>query len=108
MNLASERAAKGRRITQSDLDRIVVAFGGRSEIADIYPQSPLQRGILFHAYSAPASAVYAIAAEWRIHGFFDPEILKTAWSLLVERHAVLRTAFAGHLSSLPLQVVRRN
>ena len=100
MSMASQGAAERGGITQRDLDRVVAAFGGRASIADIYPQSPLQRGILFQAYSAAGSGMYTIAAEWRIQGRFDPDILGRAWTLLAERHAVLRTAFVGHVSAL--------
>src|SRR4051794_22344071 len=105
MSIAPHRAAEGGGITQRDLDRVVAAFGGRAGIADIYPQSPQQRGILFQAYSAPGSGMYTIATEWRIQGLFDTDILGRAWTWLAERHAVLRTAFVGHVSALPLQVV---
>lgn len=107
MSTAAERVARQPRVTQQELDRIVAAFGGARQVVDLYPLSPLQRGILFEALSAPGAGMYTIAAEWQIDGVFHISTLEAAWKLVVQRHSTLRTAFAGTLSSVPLQVVLR-
>ena len=96
------------RIRQDELDRLVGLVGGPKEVADIYPVSPMQGGLLFHSLYDPSSAVYFETLSCRLVGPLDVDAFEQAWRSLVERHAVLRTAFVGQELETPLQVVLRH
>ncbi len=76
-------------------------------VEDIYPCTPLQQGLLFHTLSTPGSGIYVNQCSCRLDGDLDVGSFRRAWQLVVERHAVLRTAFVWEEVDTPLQVVRR-
>jgi len=106
MNVHQGRETRGG-ISQRELDRLIGAVGGAREVEDIYPLSGLQQGLLFHSLYAPQSAVYVVSVTRRLGGRLDVAAFRRAWQHVVERHAVLRTAFVGHELDRPVQVVRR-
>jgi amino acid adenylation domain-containing protein len=96
------------KLTQADLERVVAQVGVAPRgIADIYPLSSLQRGLLFHTLYEPSSRVYVTTMSWRISGALNEEALESAWAYVVSRHDTLRTAFVGLELAEPLQVVLR-
>ncbi|MGY3450250.1 amino acid adenylation domain-containing protein [Bradyrhizobium sp. USDA 4353] len=95
------------QLDQATLDRVVASAGGARAVADLYPLSPLQRGLLFHSLYEPDAAVYVISLACRLHGTLDAAAFERAWQLVVARHAVLRTAFVGHELDRPQQLVLR-
>src|SRR5262245_13956419 len=76
-----------------------------NNIADLYPLTPLQEGLLFHALYAPEKGVYVNQVICRLRGEVDSAALQQAWQWLLERHAILRTAFVWEELETPLQVV---
>jgi amino acid adenylation domain-containing protein len=79
----------------------------RSQMEDLYPLSPMQRGMLFHALYDPGSPVYFEQVSYRIHGHLDLSAFQRAWQRVVDRHPVLRTSFHSDGLDEPLQMVRR-
>ena len=63
------------------------------DVADIYPLTPTQEGLLFHTLLAPDSGVYVIQQHGVLEGELDLAALSAAWDRVVERQAVLRTSF---------------
>ncbi len=76
-------------------------------VADIYPLSPAQAGMLFHTLAAPASGVYVQQISCVLEGALHTASLQQAWDAVVEQHPVLRTAFLWEGLDEPLQVVRQ-
>ena len=76
-------------------------------VADIYPLTPTQQGILYHTIRAPESEVYFEQIRCMLDGPLDVNKLQAAWDFVVERHPVLRTAFLWEGLEQPLQVVRQ-
>ena len=76
-------------------------------VQDIYPLSPLQKGLLFHALFDPRAGTYVERVSWSIHGELDVELFRRAWESVVHNHAILRTGFLVEGLDEPLQVVRR-
>lgn len=74
-------------------------------IQDIYPLTPTQQGILFHSLSSPGDGLYVVQISFTLCGDLDSAAEDRAWHRLVERHDVLRTAFAWEKQRTPLQVV---
>jgi len=76
-------------------------------VDDIYPLSPAQQGMLFHDLLAPGSGVYYVQLSFTIRGNLDIAAFRRAWQAVLDRHAVLRTAFAWEGLDQPLQIVRK-
>ncbi|HEY3492144.1 MAG TPA: condensation domain-containing protein, partial [Solirubrobacterales bacterium] len=72
-------------------------------IEDLYRLSPLQEGMLFESLYAPNA--YVMQSSWNLGGDLDPDRLRRAWELIVERHAVLRSSFHWEGMERPHQVV---
>jgi non-ribosomal peptide synthase protein (TIGR01720 family) len=101
------RAELGELETRFAGDAMMEGESGRDQIADIYPLSPVQEGLLFHTLYEPGSGVYVTHAHWTFRGDLDTAALLRAWRHVVERHTILRTAFAWERLRRPLQVVLR-
>lgn len=76
-------------------------------VADIYPLSPVQQGMLFHALSAPKSGVYIEQYSCKLRGDLQIPEFQAAWQQIIDRQPVLRTAFLWEGLDEPLQVVRQ-
>ncbi len=74
-------------------------------VADIYRLTPLQEGMLYHALLAPEQHFYIEQVACRLSGALTLACFDQAWQLVVERHAVLRTAFYSTGLTHPCQVV---
>jgi len=72
---------------------------------DTYPLSPMQEGMLFHTISAPDTDVYVQQLSCRLNGELRLADFERAWQTIMQRHPVLRTAFAWRGLPQPLQVV---
>src|SRR6185503_6137100 len=79
---------------------------GRS-IADIYPLTPLQAGILFHCLVDAESSTYIDQARLLLDGVADPHALGAACQRVVDRTPALRSAVVWEGLDEPLQVVHR-
>lgn len=78
-------------------------------VADIYPLSPVQLGMLFHTLaeeSAEGSGVYVNQYTCQLVGPLNLALFRQAWEQTVASHPVLRTAFLWEGLDEPLQVVR--
>ncbi|MFI7663689.1 amino acid adenylation domain-containing protein [Nocardia sp. NPDC049526] len=109
----ARRAGSGGR-TPSDLDLVRL---GQAEIerlehryptlSDIWPLTPLQEGLLFHALVSEESVdAYLTQLVVELRGQVDPERLRRAGQVLLDRHANLRTAFDTDVG--PVQVVQQD
>ena len=78
-----------------------------AEVEDAYPLGHLQAGMLFHHELAPETGVYHNVTRFRLRAPFDADALRAALRELAAGHPVLRTSFALHAFSEPLQLVHR-
>ena len=67
--------------------------GGRREVEEIYPLSAMQQGLLFHTLYEAGGGTYYEQLSCRLEGELAVGAFKRAWQAVVERHAILRTAF---------------
>jgi amino acid adenylation domain-containing protein/non-ribosomal peptide synthase protein (TIGR01720 family) len=72
----------------------------------IFPLTPMQEGILFHALQSPGSGAYLGQLSCEIPGAVAVEVLEAAWTRVARRHQALRTELAWEGRDRPLQVVR--
>ncbi len=78
-----------------------------AQVTDLYPLSPLQEGMLFHALYNGSSAYFQQLA-FPLAGALDPGAFQRAWNVLMERHEVLRSRFLHRGADRPLQAVLRS
>ncbi|HEU0252326.1 MAG TPA: condensation domain-containing protein, partial [Pyrinomonadaceae bacterium] len=79
----------------------------RQNVEAVYPLSPAQEGILFHSIYAPETGVYVIQLHCGLKGL-NVTAVERAWQAVVDRHAILRTAFVWENVARPLQIVGRS
>ncbi|HEX6037119.1 non-ribosomal peptide synthetase, partial [Longimicrobium sp.] len=89
-------------LSQGELDAVLA---GRRDVEDLYPLSPLQEGLLFHALYGEGSQAHQAQAAQRLEGPLDVALLRRAWAEVAARHPILRTAFAWEGLRRPLQRV---
>src|SRR5215213_7226978 len=77
------------------------------DIADFYPLSPMQEGMLFHTLYAPESGFYIEQVCYPVHGNLTATALRQAWQHVVDRHPILRTFFVWKDLKRPVQMVQR-
>ncbi|HEU4451632.1 MAG TPA: amino acid adenylation domain-containing protein, partial [Longimicrobium sp.] len=106
-------------LDQAALDSLLEDLGGgsaidgegsgsiRAQVEDVYPLTPLQEGMLFHALHSPESGAYAEQTVLELEGDLDPEAFAGAWRAVVEATPVLRSAFDWAGLARPLQAVMR-
>ncbi|HEV8491010.1 MAG TPA: amino acid adenylation domain-containing protein, partial [Candidatus Angelobacter sp.] len=74
-------------------------------LEQIYPLSPMQKGMLFESLSAPESGVYIQQLICMLRGDLDIHAFQDAWQQIVQRHSVLRTSFTWEHDEEPAQHV---
>lgn len=76
-----------------------------ANVADVYPLSPMQKGMLFHSVYEPGSSVYVEQLSLQLAGAIDHTAMEQAWQHLVRSHELLRTVFRWRKLAEPAQVV---
>ena len=76
-------------------------------VADIYPLTPVQQGMLFHSITEPESEVYIEQMRCDLNGPLNIAKLKSAWDFVIDHYPALRTAFLWEQIDKPLQIVRQ-
>ncbi|MBW5425213.1 non-ribosomal peptide synthetase, partial [Streptomyces sp. BG9H] len=75
----------------------------------MWPLSPLQEGLLFHAdFDDSGPDVYAVQFTLDVEGPLDAGRLRTSWQALLDRHAALRASFHRRKSGEAVQLITRN
>lgn len=75
-------------------------------LTDVWPATPLQAGMMFHALFDPdAVDVYTIQLVVDLHDTVDTARLRSAADAALARHANLRTAFEVTAAGAPVQIV---
>nr|QEO74583.1 condensation domain-containing protein [uncultured bacterium] len=92
------------RLGQVALDGLV---DGRGDVVDVYPLTPLQEGMLFHALYESGSDVYVEQMSAILDGTLDAGAFEAAWQDVAARHAILRTSFEWQGLDRPLQLVHK-
>nr|WP_314532430.1 non-ribosomal peptide synthase/polyketide synthase [uncultured Pseudomonas sp.] len=77
------------RLTQQQLDALPIAGPA---IADVYPLSPMQQGMLFHTLYEPEAEAYINQLRLDIDGL-DLLAFGRAWQAALDRHDILRSSF---------------
>ncbi|MEI6260570.1 MAG: amino acid adenylation domain-containing protein, partial [Deltaproteobacteria bacterium] len=115
-------------LTVQELDNVLAECKiSIANLKDIYPLSPLQEGILFHAMLlngsnvkrltqsrdlevknlTPPPIAYFMQISFGIEGELNLVFFEACWNMLIARHDILRTVFTHKGADRPLQVVAR-
>ncbi|WP_415974022.1 amino acid adenylation domain-containing protein [Rhodococcus sp. 077-4] len=111
--VAHEREDGAGGLTPSDLPLVQLSQAGIEQVeaqlptvSDIWPLSPLQNGLLFHAsISETTTDVYTTQIQLHLGGDVDPARLHVAADRILERYSNLRTAFLRDETGNAVQVV---
>ncbi|MDG9872547.1 amino acid adenylation domain-containing protein [Pseudomonas juntendi] len=91
-------------LDQAQLDNLPVPA---AHIEDIYPLSPMQQGMLFHASEDDQADLYINQTSVPVTGL-EAERFVAAWQQVVAHHPILRTSFhQGASLAEPVQLVQR-
>ena len=90
------------RLGQQQIDELCRHY----QVADILPLTPLQQGLLFHAYIAHGSGddVYAVQLDITLSGRLDQHRLHDAVRMVVNRYPNLVARFCGQFAE-PVQII---
>ena len=92
------------QLAQTQLDALTVPA---QNIADIYPLTSMQEGLLLHTLLEPGTGLYYMQDRYRIHSAIDPQRFATAWQGVVARHEALRASFNWNAGEAMLQVIHK-
>ncbi len=102
----SDMTLKGMSI--AELERLAEQTRHIGEIENVYPLTPLQKGMWFHNQLEPSSAAYFEHMSFTLQGAFDTERFKRSMEGFVQRQAVMRTNLYEGWGDQPIQVVYRH
>ncbi|OZM72250.1 hypothetical protein CFN78_14595 [Amycolatopsis antarctica] len=109
--VAHARTAGGGR-TPSDfplvpltIPRVEELEAANPDLADVWPVTPLQRGLLYHALAGEPGGDYLVQLGVDLAGRVDGARLRSAVRALFARHAALRVSFVRNGDADPVQVV---
>src|SRR5215203_4220082 len=77
------------------------------EVEGFYPLSPMQQGMLYHTLYAPESGTYMQQVSCVLQGRLNVAAFEQAWQEVLNRYAVLRSAFLWEKLKGPVQLVQR-
>ncbi|QUQ69298.1 non-ribosomal peptide synthetase [Kutzneria sp. CA-103260] len=89
-------------LTQPDVAEVEAAV---PSLVDIWPLSPLQEGLLFHAVDERGPDVYAGMRTVALDGPLDVARFRASWQTLLDRHPALRASFHQLGSGTAVQAV---
>ncbi len=93
-------------LAQSEIDHLETEYGG---IEDILPLSPVQEGMLFHAfYDAAGPDIYNVQIGLSLDGPVDEKSLQDAAKALLGRYPNLRSAFKHEGLARPAQIIPKD
>ncbi|MFE0250280.1 amino acid adenylation domain-containing protein [Streptomyces sp. NPDC059010] len=80
-----------------------------SALAEVWPLSPLQEGLLFHADldGGDSPDTYTVQSVLSVDGPLDAARLRTSWQALLARHPALRASFHRRASGEAVQLIMR-
>ncbi|MDP5209828.1 non-ribosomal peptide synthetase [Microbulbifer sp. 2205BS26-8] len=81
--------------------------GGAANIQDIYPLTPLQKGIVFHHLLDGAGDMYLLSTQMAFDTYSNLDAFLKATQTMIDRHDILRTAIYWEGLPEPVQLVQR-
>ncbi|MBB5619456.1 amino acid adenylation domain-containing protein [Pedobacter cryoconitis] len=85
--------------------RLLPDFEDKAEIADVYPMSDIQSGMVYASQLNPEQAIYHDQLAFKMPLSLNRTVFEQALKLLVAKHSILRTRFDLDLHTGNIQVV---
>lgn len=79
----------------------------KDEVQAVYPLTPIQTGLLFHAIEHPKSSPYFIQISWACARKYNAKAMLEAWDLLIRNHELLRATYLWEVLDTPIQVIHK-
>ncbi len=92
-------------VSYQELQQFQIDAVHKYPIADIYPLSPLQEGLMFHSLYQEESSAYVVQFQCDIVGELSISSFRRSWRELLGKHSILRTAFFTGYLNVPVQCV---
>jgi amino acid adenylation domain-containing protein/non-ribosomal peptide synthase protein (TIGR01720 family) len=92
------------KLDQALLDRLQADY---PPLEDIYPLSPGQQEMLRYLNPQPHTGVYVVQWHSILNGPLKVAAFKQVWQQIIDRYAILRTAFRWEELPGPIQLVQR-
>ncbi|AUS81135.1 hypothetical protein C1701_25465 [Actinoalloteichus sp. AHMU CJ021] len=105
--VALDQAGVDHLLDTVETSEVVAGVGRGGGVADVYPLTPLQAGMVFHAVADPGSGAYVEQFSCVVEGVADPEVLGRAWQRVVAGSDALRVSVVWEGVAEPVQVVHR-
>lgn len=96
-----------QELSIEELDHLVHRYEKEKQlqIKQIYPLTPMQKGMLFHALQDENTAAYCQQLMITLRGELDRKLFTDSFNQLLARYDILRTVFVYEGVSSPRQVV---
>ncbi|MFC6019329.1 amino acid adenylation domain-containing protein, partial [Plantactinospora solaniradicis] len=96
-------------LSQDELDEFEAkAITNGQSLSGVWPLSPLQEGLLFHAlFDEQGTDVYVEQLVMGLGGNLDVGALRASWQGMLDRHETLRACFQRRSSGSPVQLIMR-
>ncbi|MEV4886450.1 amino acid adenylation domain-containing protein [Chitinophaga ginsengisegetis] len=92
-----------------ELDELNARFMDRENVAEVFPMSDIEKGMIYHSLSASEGALYHDQSTFNVRYIsFNADLFQRALQLMVEKHGVLRAAFNMSDYEVPLHVVYKH
>ena len=88
------------QLSQEELDAL-----NTHDLDNIYPQTPIQQGMVFHSLYNPED--YLTQIDWLLKGALNVTALQSAWNGLLAQFDILRTSFRQTLSGTAIQCLHQ-
>lgn len=96
------------KLSQEEFNTAVATLDDLDSVEDIYPQSSLQSGMLYHSGNDQDGSAYIDQLYCEFMSPVDEPMFIQAWQHLVDSHSIFRTQFVSDGLSQGIQVVRRD
>lgn len=77
-------------------------------IEDIYPMTPLQKGMLYHSLINPNTGVYVLQFSCDIKGVIAMAALEKAWEFVANRYDILRMVVGEMEGAEPMHIILKH
>ncbi|MCR8843449.1 amino acid adenylation domain-containing protein [Paenibacillus sp. SC116] len=91
-----------------ELEQLTKDTAHLGPIENVYPLTPMQKGMQFHTMMEPNSGAYFEQMTFTIEGNLNVDLFEKSLEQLTQRHDVLRTNFYAGWNGQAIQVVFQN
>lgn len=103
-NIIIERYLRTKKDIENLRNTVLEIIANPEAIEEVYPMSDIQKGMVFSSVMNPEKAIYHDQFVYQIPKA-DIDLLNKSMALMIEKHAILRTAFELEIFEEQFQIV---